>query len=101
MPEHSLRSVEQFYAEFAEDHQLKSGRGQLEFERTKEIVQRFLPAPPAVVADVGGGTGPYSFWLAALAYEFHLIKPSVRQCLGKRGIPTVTCDGNPALGTAR
>jgi len=78
MPEHSRRSMEQYYAEFPEDDRLKSGFGQLEFERTKTIVQRFLPLPPAVVADVGGGTGPYSFWLASLGYEVHLIDLSTR-----------------------
>lgn len=78
MPEHSRRSMEQYYAEFPEDERLKSGFGQLEFERTKTIVQRFLALPPAVVADVGGGTGPYSFWLASLGYEVHLIDPSTR-----------------------
>jgi ubiquinone/menaquinone biosynthesis C-methylase UbiE len=78
MPENSRRSMEQYYAEFPEDDRLKSGFGQLEFERTKIIVQRFLPSPPAVVADVGGGTGPYSFWLASLGDEVHLIDPSER-----------------------
>lgn len=76
MPPHSKRSIEQYYAEFAEDDRLESARGQLEFERTKRIVRRFLPAPPAVVADIGGGTGPYSFWLASLGYETHLVEPS-------------------------
>ena len=78
MSEHSRRSIEQYYAEFPEDDRLKSGFGQLEFERTKIIVQRYLPSPPAVVADVGGGTGSYSFWLASLGYEVHLIDPSER-----------------------
>ena len=55
MSEHSKRSIEQYYADFAEDDRLKSGRGQLEFERTKQIVRRFLPAPPAAIADIGGG----------------------------------------------
>jgi ubiquinone/menaquinone biosynthesis C-methylase UbiE len=78
MTEHSKRSVEQYYAEYPEHDRLKSARGQLEFERTKRIVQRFLPGPPAIVADVGGGTGPYSFWLTSLGYETHLIEPSIR-----------------------
>jgi hypothetical protein len=72
MPEPSKRSIEQYYAEFAEADRLTSGMGQLEFERTKRISQRFLPPPPAIVVDVGGGTGPYSFWLAELGYETHL-----------------------------
>src|SRR5258707_4970237 len=77
MSEHSKRSIEQYYAEYPEHERLSSARGQLEFERTKRIVQRFLPSPPAIVADVGGGTGPYSFWLASLGYEIHLIGPSI------------------------
>ena len=43
MPEPSKRSIEQYYAEFAEADRLTSGMGQLEFERTKRISQRFLP----------------------------------------------------------
>src|SRR5258708_8197227 len=78
MSKHSKRSIEQYYAEYPEHERLSSARGQLEFERTKRIVQRFLPSPPAIVADVGGGTGPYSFWLASLGYEIHLIEPSLR-----------------------
>jgi SAM-dependent methyltransferase len=46
-----------------------SNGGQLEFERTKEIVLRRLPPPPAVVADIGGGPGRYAFWLARLGYR--------------------------------
>src|SRR6266571_7621936 len=78
MSEYSKRSIEQYYAEYPEHDRLRSARGQLEFERTKRIVQRFLPRPPAIVADVGGGTGPYSFWLGSLGYETHLIEPSTR-----------------------
>jgi len=78
MAERSKRSIEQYYAEFPEHDRLNSETGQLEFERTRIIVQRFLPTPPAIVADVGGGTGPYSFWLASLGYEIHLIEPSIR-----------------------
>ena len=78
MSEHSKRSIEQYYAEYPEHDRLSSAGGQLEFERTKRIVQRFLPTPPATVADIGGGTGPYSFWLASLGYETHLIEPSIR-----------------------
>jgi len=78
MAERSKRSIEQYYAEFPEHDRLNSATGQLEFERTRIIVQRFLPTPPAIVADVGGGTGPYSFWLASLGYEIHLIEPSIR-----------------------
>ncbi len=45
----------------------------LEFVRTCEIMQRHLPAAPAVVYDVGGGAGVYAFWLAARGYTVHLL----------------------------
>ena len=72
----SNMSIADFYEESDEGTRLYSGLGQLEFERTKRILGRFLPAPPATVLDVGGGTGPYSLWLAKLGYQVHLVEPS-------------------------
>jgi SAM-dependent methyltransferase len=46
-----------------------SGEGRLEFERTQEIVLRYLPPAPAAVADIGGGPGRYTLWLAGLGYR--------------------------------
>ena len=43
--------------------------------RTQEIITRYLPAPPAGVLDVGGGSGPYACWLAKAGYEVHLVDP--------------------------
>jgi SAM-dependent methyltransferase len=50
----------------------------LERARTQEIVARHLPPPPAVVLDVGGAAGAYSYWLAARGYEVHLVDPVAR-----------------------
>jgi ubiquinone/menaquinone biosynthesis C-methylase UbiE len=47
----------------------------LEFLRTKEVIDRWLPKPPAVVLDVGGGPGAYSAWLARRGYQVHLLDP--------------------------
>jgi ubiquinone/menaquinone biosynthesis C-methylase UbiE len=52
-----------------------SVRGQLEFERSKELIRRFLPRRPSVIYDVGGGPGTYSSWLARLGHEVHLVDP--------------------------
>ncbi len=41
----------------------------------RELIQRFLPSPPGVVLDVGGGPGKYSCWLAENGYEVHLSDP--------------------------
>jgi SAM-dependent methyltransferase len=72
-----LRSVVNFYADRADedDRLLASALGQLEFIRTRELIERFLPDPPAAIVDIGGGTGRYSAWLASLGYAVHLIEP--------------------------
>ncbi|MGN6790995.1 MAG: class I SAM-dependent methyltransferase [Streptosporangiaceae bacterium] len=62
-------AMREHYERGEEQGRLDEPHGQLEFERTKEIVLRHLPAPPAVVADVGGGPGRYALWLAELGYR--------------------------------
>jgi SAM-dependent methyltransferase len=57
-----------YYELGKERDRLEAGVGALEFERTKEIVARNLPAPPSVIADIGGGPGRYSAWLASLGH---------------------------------
>jgi ubiquinone/menaquinone biosynthesis C-methylase UbiE len=57
----------------AEIPRLSKGSGPLERARTQELLERYLPPPPAVVLDVGGGTGVYACWLARRGYEVHLI----------------------------
>jgi len=43
--------------------------------RTQALLEHYLPAPPAVIADVGGGPGRYAVWLAECGYRVHLIDP--------------------------
>lgn len=65
-----------FYRQTQESIRLTNDvRGQIEFARTQEIITRYLPAPPAVVLDIGGGSGPYACWLAKSGYEVHLVDP--------------------------
>ncbi|MBF6327679.1 class I SAM-dependent methyltransferase [Nocardia transvalensis] len=47
--------------------------GKLELLRTQELIGRYLPAPPAVIYDVGGARGAYALPLARAGYEVHLI----------------------------
>jgi len=47
--------------------------GPLELTRTQELLNRYLTAPPAVIFDVGGGSGIYACWLAQQGYEVHLV----------------------------
>jgi ubiquinone/menaquinone biosynthesis C-methylase UbiE len=72
------REVLEYYDRFPEESRLASGPFKLEFERTKNVLTRFLPPPPARVIDVGGGAGAYSAWLTECGYEVHLIDATPR-----------------------
>lgn len=64
-----------YYSQFNEDGRLSDQWGQLEFERSKRLLTKYLPEPPAIIYDVGGAIGIYSFWLAKKHYHVHLIDP--------------------------
>jgi ubiquinone/menaquinone biosynthesis C-methylase UbiE len=64
-----------YYARGQEDARLAQDTGKLERSRTEELLLRHLPAPPAVILDVGGGTGQYATWPAARGYTVHLVDP--------------------------
>jgi len=70
--------VVDYYGRFPEESRLESGGSLLEFERSKEILLRVLPKPPARVLDVGGAAGAYSAFLAERGYEVHLVDLSPR-----------------------
>jgi SAM-dependent methyltransferase len=57
-----------YYEQGKERDRLAGSKGALEFERTKEILQRRMPPAPAAIADIGGGPGYYALWLAELGY---------------------------------
>lgn len=61
--------------EMIERDRLLSGMGRIELARTKELLTRYLPSPPARVLDVGGGPGIYASWLAQGGYEVALVDP--------------------------
>ncbi len=61
------------YASGYEAARLDQGAGQLDRERSRELLGRFLPPAPATVLDVGGGPGGHACWLAARGYRVHLI----------------------------
>jgi ubiquinone/menaquinone biosynthesis C-methylase UbiE len=67
-----------YYETFAEEARLTTGPSRLEYERTKAILLRVLPAPSARVVDVGGAAGAYSLWLAELGYDVHLVDATPR-----------------------
>lgn len=72
------REVLEYYEQFPEESRLTAGAFQLEFERSKDLLSRLLPPPPARLLDVGGAAGAYSAWLAEQGYEVHLVDASSR-----------------------
>lgn len=61
------------YSSGYEDRRLKSGEGQLEFARTQWLISSSINGGVLRIADVGGATGAYAFWLAGLGHEVHLV----------------------------
>ena len=66
------KDEQEHYRQVDEDSRHTGGVIQLEFARTQELIPRHLKPAPAIVLDVGGGSGIYSAWLANLGYEVHL-----------------------------
>ena len=60
-----------FYENVNEDVRLE--KQTLEFTRSKNIISRYLFSDGMEIADIGGGSGPYSFWLAEQGHGVHLL----------------------------
>lgn len=73
MEANELQSILDFYAEYNEKDRLASGEGKLEYLRTWELLERYLPEAPATLLDIGGATGVYAFPLSERGYKVHLI----------------------------
>jgi ubiquinone/menaquinone biosynthesis C-methylase UbiE len=67
--------IVRYYAGAHESERLQHGPGELERDRTREIIARYIAAPPARVLDVGGGAGVHALWLLEKGYEVELIDP--------------------------
>src|SRR5262245_48712998 len=65
--------IVEYYNSYDESKRLTGGFGLLERERTKELIKRYLPPSSAVIMDIGGAGGLYSFWLARLGHNVHLV----------------------------
>ena len=69
------RDLERHYVAGAERDRLyrDDGGPRLELARSLELLERFLPAAPADVLDVGGGPGTYAAWLREHGYRVRLV----------------------------
>jgi SAM-dependent methyltransferase len=85
------------YGAGVERDRFAGGYSRIELVRTKELLERFLPAAPGSVLDVGGGPGAYAAWLAERGYRVHLVDPvplHIEQAAARGGFTA-------ALGDAR
>ena len=55
------------------DENGRMGRNPLEYLRCKEIIGRYLREKPMKIADIGGATGAFSFWLAEQGHTVSLL----------------------------
>lgn len=101
---HDAEDIAAYYGRGLERDRLASGRGALEFARTQVLLERYLPAPPSEVVDVGGGPGRYAVWLAECGHTVHLVDPvplhieQARALTGNRAGRTLA---SAAVGDAR
>ena len=71
-------AIAEYYGRAPEESRLEHGAFRLEQARTRELIERHAPPPPATVLDVGGAAGAYALWLASLGYDVHLVDPVPR-----------------------
>ncbi len=84
-----------------EHTRLQGGAGPLEFTRTLEFVRRHLPPTPAVILDVGGGTGPYARALLQDGHTVHYLDAMPTHVDRVRADPTLQALATVTLGDAR
>jgi SAM-dependent methyltransferase len=70
-----VEELRAYYDQGIERDRLIAGGDAIELVRTRELLLRYLPPPPATVLDVGGGAGVYAAWLARRGYRVHLVDP--------------------------
>ncbi|MGH3480119.1 MAG: class I SAM-dependent methyltransferase [Nocardioidaceae bacterium] len=96
--EADMADVVAHYESSLEEDRLSAGLAELELVRTQEILRRHLPAPPARILDVGGGTGVHADWLLADGYRVHLLDVTPRHVdqamggLASRGLTAEVAD---------
>ena len=71
-----MEQILEYYNSGKEKDRLLRGIGVIEWERSREIISRYLPGGKKVIYDIGGGTGVYSRWLAELDHEVHMFELS-------------------------
>jgi len=96
-------AISSFYERAPEESRLEQGHALLEAARTRELIERHAPSPPATVIDVGGAAGAYALWLAARGYAVHLVDaaPRLVEEARRRGRSTERALASCRVGDAR
>ena len=93
------KEIEEHYLQSKESERLSNEWGELERLRTQAILARHLPSTPAVIFDVGGGTGAYAVPRAKQGYRVHLIDPVAVICSRiRRRVGIDHARGRPQIG---
>ena len=90
-----ISSIKNFYDSYDEDTRLNNPSGELEFERTTRIIERYLRGKCQIL-DVGGGTGRYSCHFAKGGHAVHLID-AVEKHVHMARESSLNQPGNPIL----
>ena len=91
--------IRAYYETGIERDRLREGYSRVEFERTKEIIGRYLPAGPVRVLDVGGGPGAYAEWLAEQGHSVRLVDATALHV--EQALERAQGQFSAALGDAR
>jgi 2-polyprenyl-3-methyl-5-hydroxy-6-metoxy-1,4-benzoquinol methylase len=88
-----------YEVDYDESQRIVKGLHELELVRTREIIERHLPAGRLRILDVGGGTGVHARWLAELGHSVELVDPMPRhvtaaRALGAAGLPITASTGD-------
>src|SRR5204863_2861680 len=102
-PTHLDPAIKAYYDHAPEESRLEIGAFRLEEFRSRELILRHAPKPPAVVLDVGGATGPYAFWLAEHGYDVQLFDavPRLVEIASKRNENSQHALTSCSVGDAR
>src|SRR4051812_909502 len=68
-----IKAIIEHYDKGLERTRLHEGVFQVERIRTEELILRHLPPGKQIIADIGGGTGYYAFWLNELGHDIHFL----------------------------
>jgi ubiquinone/menaquinone biosynthesis C-methylase UbiE len=98
-------AIAAFYDQAPEEDRLQQGAFLLEALRTRELIHRYAPLPPATVVDIGGAAGAYALWLSEAGHAVHLLDAAPRLVAEARrrsalsARPLASCDVGDARAT--